>query len=62
MQVCPKWTETLVTVMMKHPVQVYITIGHFKNTEALIFGAALGFSYYLVYLVPIGTILSKIYQ
>ena len=34
-------------------------LGHIKN-EALIFGAALGFPHYLVHLMSIGTILSKI--
>ena len=37
-------------------------LGHFKKTEVLIFGAALGFSHYLVHLKPIGTILSEINQ
>lgn len=37
-------------------------LGHFKNTEVLIFGAALGFSHYLVHLMSIGTILSEINQ
>ena len=39
-----------------------LALGHFKNTEVLIFGAALVFSHYLVHLMPIGTILSKIDQ
>ena len=34
----------------------------FKKNEVLIFGAALGFSHYLVHLMPIGTILSEIDQ
>ena len=38
------------------------SVGHFKNTEVLIFGAALGFFHYLVYLMSIGTIFSKIDQ
>ena len=38
------------------------TLGHFKNTEVLVLYAALEFSHYLVHLVPIGTILSKIAQ
>ena len=34
-------------------------LGHYKND---FFGAALGFPHYLVHLMPIGTILSKIDQ
>ena len=37
-------------------------IGHFKETEVLIFVAGLGFSHYLVHLMLIGTILSVIDQ
>ena len=37
-------------------------LGHFENTEVLIFGAALGFSHYLIHLISIDTILSKIDQ
>ena len=39
-----------------------MNIRPFKNIEVLIFGAALGFSYCLVHLMPIGTIVSKIDQ
>ena len=41
---------------------VRCVLGHLKNAEVLIFGAALGFSHYFVHLMPIGTILSKIDQ
>ena len=37
-------------------------LGHLKNAEVFIFDAALGFSHYLVHLMPISTILSKIDQ
>ena len=38
------------------------TLGHFKKAEVLIFGTALGFSHYMVHLMPIGTFLSEIDQ
>ena len=45
------------------PTTVDWALGHLKKkSEVLIFGAALGFSHYVVHLMPISSILSKIDQ